>query len=341
MKNLILLFVFACGLGHAQGQTWNLIWSDEFSGTAVDNSKWTHEQGTGNWGWGNNELQYYTASTNNSFVSDGEMHIVAREQTINNSNYSSARLITKDKFFFQYGKVEARIKAPAGQGLWPAFWMLGQNIDEVSWPQCGEIDIMEHVNNNPYINGTVHFNNNGHVYQGAQYYTDVEEYHVYAIIWSPSSIRFFVDGTIYYTKNILNNTGSTEEFHNEFFFIMNLAVGGNWPGSPNSTTVFPAEMNLDYIRVYQQNTVGVNEETTQEINCYPNPANNVFNVENPFLSPTFTTKIFSLDGRLVYTESSQDRTTRISCSDWTNGMYFVECSNSNGESLKKLFLIQK
>jgi len=340
MKSKLLLFVFACGFGHSQGQTWNLIWSDEFNGTTIDNTKWTHELGTGDWGWGNNELQYYTASTNNSFASNGELHILAKEQVINNSDYSSARLITKDKFSFEYGKVEGRLKAPAGQGLWPAFWMLGQNIGSVGWPQCGEIDIMEHVNNNAYINGTVHYNNNGHVYQGGQYYTDVEEYHVYSIIWNPSSIRFFVDGNIYYTKNILNNVAGTEEFHNEFFFILNVAVGGNWPGSPNASTVFPSEMTVDYIRVYQQNTIGVEEETTQEINCYPNPAYNVFNVENPFLSPTFTCKIFALDGRLIYSESSQDRTTHIPCSDWTNGMYFVECTNSQGQSLKKLFLIQ-
>lgn len=340
MKFKFLLFVFACGFGHAQGQTWNLIWSDEFNGTSIDDTKWTHELGTGDWGWGNNELQYYTASTNNSFASNGELHILAKEQVINNSDYSSARIVTKDKFSFQYGKVEARLKAPAGQGLWPAFWMLGQNISTVGWPQCGEIDVLEHVNNNPYVNGTAHWNNNGHVYYGGQSYLNVEDYHNYSIIWNESTIRYFVDGIQFFSLNTANNINSTEEFHNNFFFILNLAVGGNWPGSPDASTVFPAEMVVDYIRVYQQNTIAVEEESANEINCYPNPANNVFNVDNPFLSPTFTCKIFALDGRLIYTETSQDRTTHILCDEWKSGTYFVECSNSKGESLKKLFLIQ-
>ncbi len=341
MKFKLLLFVFACGFGHAQGQTWNLIWSDEFNGSAIDDSKWTHELGTGDWGWGNNELQYYTASTNNSFVSNSELHILAKEQVINTSNYSSARIVTKDKFSFQYGKVEGRMKLPAGQGLWPAFWMLGQNISSVGWPQCGEIDIMEHVSNNSYVNGTAHWNNNGHVYYGGLYNTNIADYHVYSIIWNASSIRYFVDGNIYYTQNILNNVNSTEEFHNDFFFILNLAVGGNWPGIPDASTVFPAEMVVDYVRVYQQNTIGIEEETTQEINCYPNPANNLLNVVNPFTSPTFICKIYALDGRIIHTESSQDRTAHISCDNWSNGIYFVECTNPQGQSLKKLFLIQE
>ena len=145
IKKTISILILGLGAILAQGQTWQLIWADEFDGNSINASNWTHEIGTGFNGWGNNELQSYTNSSSNSSVSNGSLKINALEQPIGQSDYSSARIISKNKFSFQYGKIEARLKMPLGQGLWPAFWMLGQNIDAVSWPQCGEIDVVEHL----------------------------------------------------------------------------------------------------------------------------------------------------------------------------------------------------
>ena len=252
IKKTISILILGLGAILAQGQTWQLIWADEFDGNSINASNWTHEIGTGFNGWGNNELQSYTNSASNSSVSNGSLKINALEQPIGQSDYSSARIISKNKFSFQYGKIEARIKMPLGQGLWPAFWMLGQNIDAVSWPQCGEIDVVEHVNNSPEINGTMHWDAGGHAYWGGSTPCDASQFHTYSVIWDETAIRWYLDDVEYHSANIENNVNSTEEFHQDFFLIMNVAVGGNWPGSPNVSTVFPATMEVDYIRVYQE-----------------------------------------------------------------------------------------
>ncbi|GEP64157.1 hypothetical protein CBE01nite_19250 [Clostridium beijerinckii] len=232
---------------------WNLAWSDEFNGTNINTSNWKYE--TGGDGWGNNELEYYTNRFENARIENGNLVIEARKENYNGMNYTSARLKSQGLKNWTYGKVEARMKLPAGQGVWPAFWMLGENISQVSWPKCGEIDIMEHINNESAIHGTIHWDstgNNTHAqYGAASPNIDVTQYHVYSIEWDASSIKWFVDGTQYLEANIANNINGTEEFHKPFFILFNLAVGGNWPGNPDGSTPFPAKMYVDYVRVYQ------------------------------------------------------------------------------------------
>lgn len=232
---------------------WNLAWSDEFNGTSINTSNWKYE--TGGDGWGNNELEYYTNRSENARIENGNLVVEARKENYNGMNYTSARLKSQGLKNWTYGKVEARMKLPAGQGVWPAFWMLGENISQVSWPKCGEIDIMEHINNESAIHGTIHWDstgNNTHAqYGAASPNIDVTQYHVYSIEWDASSIKWFVDGTQYLEANIANNINGTEEFHKPFFILFNLAVGGNWPGNPDGSTPFPAKMYVDYVRVYQ------------------------------------------------------------------------------------------
>lgn len=232
---------------------WNLAWSDEFNGTNINTSNWKYE--TGGDGWGNNELECYTNRSENARIENGNLVIEARKENYSGMNYTSARLKSQGLKNWTYGKVEARMKLPAGQGVWPAFWMLGENISQVSWPKCGEIDIMEHINNESAIHGTIHWDstgNNTHAqYGAASPNIDVTQYHVYSIEWDASSIKWFVDGTQYLEANIANNINGTEEFHKPFFILFNLAVGGNWPGNPDGSTPFPAKMYVDYVRVYQ------------------------------------------------------------------------------------------
>ncbi len=247
------MFLTICSLTMKGQTTWSLIWSDEFSGNTLNSDNWNFDIGTGNWGWGNNELQYYTNSYQNIFLANGVLHIMAKQQSFGTSNYTSSRINTSNKFNFTYGRLEARIKLPMGQGLWPAFWLLGQNINEVSWPACGEIDVMEHVNNNDYINGTLHWNQNGHQYNGSTASFDPNTFHQYMIEWDETKIQWFIDGINFKTVNITSNSMSA--FHEPFFIILNLAVGGLWPGSPDNTTLFPSEMLVDYIRYYQPDVV--------------------------------------------------------------------------------------
>ncbi len=231
-----------------------LVWRDEFDGPTIDPNNWTHEIGTGDWGWGNNELEYYTDRAENSFISDGKLVIEAREESFSGSNYTSARMITANKQEFVYGRVDVRAKLPEGQGLWPAIWMLGANIWDVSWPQCGEIDIMELVGHEPNkIHGTSHFNNNNSPLGGSYSLGNekfIEEFHVFSVVWEEDQIKWLMDDIQYYSVT-KSNVGSNYPFNNNFFFILNVAVGGNWPGSPDATTVFPQRMFVDYIRIFQ------------------------------------------------------------------------------------------
>lgn len=244
----------------ARAQSWNLVWSDEFDGTSVNTSNWSFETGGG--GGGNNELEYYTNGSN-ATVSGGMLTITANRSSgglscwYGTCQYTSARMVTRGKREFTYGKIEARMALPVGQGLWPAFWMLGTNIGSVGWPACGETDIMEHINSESQVYGTIHWDAGGYAsYGGSTGVSNPAAFHVYTIEWTPDSIKWFVDGAQYHEANIQNNINSTEEFHRSFFILLNLAVGGNWPGSPNGSTPFPARLYVDYVRVYEQGSGG-------------------------------------------------------------------------------------
>ncbi|MDB5126866.1 family 16 glycosylhydrolase [Mucilaginibacter sp.] len=223
-----------------------LVWSDEFNGSSVDGSKWNIDNGNPNV---NNEKEYY--SPGNVAVTGGNLVITAKNQSMGGQPYTSGKITTAGKFTVKYGRIEARIKLPAFQGSWPAFWMLGSNIGQVNWPQCGEIDIMEQTNTSNTTLGTMHWNNNGHVYYGGNtQVNNVTDYHIYAVEWDANSIKWFVDGTLFHTGNIQNNINSTEEFQLPFFLILNLAVGGDLPGNTINNGALPANMLVDYVRVY-------------------------------------------------------------------------------------------
>ena len=244
---------------------WDLIWSDEFdaeANTPIDDASWTCE--VGGWGWGNNEFQYYTTSLENvAHDGEGNLAIHALEQSPEDGDcwygtceYTSARCITLDKVEFTYGRVEARIRLPYGQGVWPAFWMLGANFPEVDWPASGEIDIVENVGHERQtVHGTIHgpgysgSSGVGNSYSINENFSD--DYHIFAIDWDPYVIRWYVDGELYGTASIDNIGNSKWVYDQDFFLITNIAVGGNWPGSPDETSEFPQTMLIDYVRVYQ------------------------------------------------------------------------------------------
>ena len=249
----------AGGGGGGGGGNGGATWSDEFDSINLNN--WTFEVGGG--GWGNNELQYYTNGNNASIRYDASagsnvLVIEARREGGNNCwygacQYTSSRMISAGKREFGYGRVEARIKLTQTQGGWPAFWMLGNNIGSVGWPACGEIDIMEHVNNEGQIHGTIHWQDHNGLY--AQYSgsagANATGWHVYAVERDANEIRWYLDGNLYHAADISGGVNGTSEFHRNFFLIMNFAVGGNWPGSPDGSSSFPQRMYVDYVRYYQ------------------------------------------------------------------------------------------
>lgn len=229
---------------------YTLIWSDEFDGSALNMADWTYE--TGNHGWGNNELQNYT-NGNNAYVSNGKLVIEAKNE---GGGYTSSRIITQGKQSFKYGRIDIRAKLPQGQGIWPALWMLGDNFNTAGWPACGEIDIMELIGHQPgRTYGTVHWSDNdgnhadhsGHKNLSSGIFAD--EYHVFSVIWTDQKITWYLDDVAFHVISITE--GHLSEFHEKFFFIFNVAVGGNWPGNPDASTTFPQRMVVDYVRVFQ------------------------------------------------------------------------------------------
>ena len=271
------VFLAAAGLlaqgGSAQKpktpEGYTLVWSDEFNGkngSLPDASKWIYDIG-GN-GWGNHELEYYTNRAENARMEDGKLVITARQESYAGPdgakfNYTSARLKTQGLFSQAYGRFEARIKLPAGQGIWPAFWMLGENFKSVGWPKCGEIDIMENVGKEPGINhGSLHGPSSTSptsdmtatiALPAGQKLSD--DFHIYTVEWEPETARFYLDANLYamFTAAQWPARG-TWVFDHPFFIILNVAVGGDWPGSPDGTTVFPQTMQVDYVRVYKRKT---------------------------------------------------------------------------------------
>jgi beta-glucanase (GH16 family) len=244
---------------------WRLVWNDEFDGSAIDGSKWSFEV-NGN-GGGNNELQYYTARSKNARVENGHLVIEAHKEAYSGPDgtrqYTSARLRSLGKGDWLYGRIEARMKLPQGQGMWPAFWMLPTDNKYGNWAASGEIDILEAINTNAAggntIYGSIHFGNtwpnNMHTTVATTPAGNIAaNYHTYAVEWEPRQIRWYVDNVLYSTQSQWQSGGGAypAPFDQRFHALLNLAVGGNWPGSPNNATVFPQRMEVDYVRVYQK-----------------------------------------------------------------------------------------
>jgi beta-glucanase (GH16 family) len=240
------------------GPGWKLVWSDEFNGTALNLKNWKHE--TGNHGWGNNELETYTDSPENASVRNGKLTIKAIKTE---KGYTSARIKTQGLQSWKYGKIAARMRLPYGQGIWPAFWMMGDNIEEIGWPKAGEIDIMEMIGGgkgrDDTTHGTLHWEANGkHAsHGGSKQLPDGhifhQDFHIFEIEWDANDIAWKLDSKEYFKTSV--NTAAYPTmgaFHQPFFILLNLAVGGNWPGNPNETTVFPQTMEVDWVRVYQR-----------------------------------------------------------------------------------------
>ena len=249
MKNkfIFALLFFTLQL---QAKAWKLVWSDEFSYTGLpDSTRWRHETGNIK----NNELERYTFRRfENSKVENGNLLIIAKKENYQGASYTSSRLSTDSLFNFTYGKIEARIKAPKGKGIWPAFWLLGQNINKVGSPQCGEIDIMEHVNNENFIHSAMHWDKNGLISFEGTKECDIQKFHIYTVEWNKNKIKWYLDGKKYLEGKINKKKQNADEFRKPFYIILNIAVGGNWPGKPDDTTLFPAIMSVDYIRIYKK-----------------------------------------------------------------------------------------
>lgn len=266
----IFLFITSCSdsstssTDNGDELEYQLIWSDEFDGNELNMDNWSFELGDGCHlgvnlcGWGNNELQYYTDRTENIFVQDGSLHIVARDERFQNKNYTSARIRTIDKGDWKFGRFEIRAKLPEGQGIWPAVWMLPTEEVFGGWPRSGEIDIMELVGHRPStVHGTVHYGpvwpqnqNKGNTYSlSSGKFSD--DFHVFSIEWMEDEINWYVNDTLFHTVTPEILSPHNYPFNETFHLILNLAVGGNWPGNPNSSTRFPQTLEVDYIRVYQ------------------------------------------------------------------------------------------
>jgi beta-glucanase (GH16 family) len=276
LSAVLFLFASSCGGGGAIAQPpvlppstgFTLTWSDEFSspnGSAPDASKWTYDIGGS--GWGNQELESYTSRMQNAQIQNGNLVITAMQENYTGAdgiarNYTSARLKTQNLFTQAYGRFEARIKIPKGQGMWPAFWMLGNDISQNGWPKCGEIDIMENIGREPgMVHGSLHGPSSVAPTSDAtstislpagQNYAD--DFHIYAVEWEPGTVRFYVDSNNYATFTQAQwPAGGQWVFDHPFFIILNVAVGGSWPGSPDASTQFPQQMLVDYVRVYSKN----------------------------------------------------------------------------------------
>lgn len=266
-KSLMLVasffLVLSCSTDETQTVTTitNLVMSDEFDTSgAPDSGLWSYDIGTGNpisgAGWGNNELQYYTDSPENVKVQNGMLHLTALKESFMGSGYTSGRILTKGSFEQAYGRYEARIQLPYGQGIWPAFWLIGNDIDTVGWPQCGEIDIMEYRGQTPTtMIGTVH----GPGYSadesiGKEYTLDNDrfdtDFHVFGIEWGPEYINFYVDDVLY-NQITPDDVAGEWVYDHPFYIILNVAVGGDFVGAPNADTTFPQTMLVDYVRVYK------------------------------------------------------------------------------------------
>ena len=337
-------------------QNWQLVWEDDFNGSSLDQSKWVHDIGTGSqygmWGWGNGELQYYQPQ--NTTLNNGIAKIEVKEEPngiIDSwsaiSYFSSSKITTKGLFNFRYGKVEARIKTIDGQGFWPAFWMLPSNG---SWPCDGEIDIMEQWGNDYLTNstsgaahlGTCPYSSSTHFYETSSSYISSgsygDDFHTYSVIWKEDTITWYVDEIELFSLNPSSYwsipSQSAWPFNaNEWYLMINLAIT---QAGPNSNTVFPNQMEIDYVRVYQENlTNSINIDDKNKYIVFPNPANDVLTIQGKNVSRI---KIFNIHGNIVLSKNVNNN-KKVDISILNKGMYLVELEDYFGFKINKKVII--
>jgi len=256
---VVLAGILTIELAAAPAQAgWNLVWDDEFNGTTIDTNHWTFETGNHD-GWGNSEMEFYTGRTENACVSNGVLHIIARRDSTNDCEYTSARMKSQGLFSQKYGRFVFRARFPHGKGFWPALWLMPQDSIYGDWPECGEIDIVENKGDYPaVVQGTIHYAGpEGMHRQATDLYTfrpgnGADAFHTYALEWTTNSISWFVDNELYETQTNWSTPSAPypAPFNQPFYIIMNLAVGGEYDGAPDTNTIFPGEMQVDYVRVY-------------------------------------------------------------------------------------------
>lgn len=339
-----------------------VVWSDEFDGTSLDSDKWTPQIGDGCpglCGWGNNELQYYRAE--NATVSDGTLKITARDEAFGGRQYTSARIRTLGKGEWTFGRFEARIKLPYGQGIWPAFWMMPTDEVYGGWPMSGEIDIMEMVGHQPdVIHGTIHFGdawpNNRHT--GASWRlpegTYSDDFHVFAVEREPGLIRWYVDDVLYGFRNASHTAPHEWPFDERFHFILNVAVGGNWPGNPDATTQFPQVMEVDYVRACAFDSSAVSTQAPARDlpeshslgQNYPNPFHSWTELSYRLVRPVHVTlRVYNLLGEHVATlvdglQESGDHLARFDAVGLPGGVYVFRLDAGGYQEVRKMTLLR-
>jgi beta-glucanase (GH16 family) len=356
MKVRIIFFLISLFVFSSNAQNWQLVWEDDFNGSSLDQSKWVHDIGTGSqygmWGWGNGELQYYQPQ--NTTLNNGIAKIEVKEEPNGiidswsaTSYFSSSKITTKGLFNFRYGKVEARIKTIDGQGFWPAFWMLPSNG---SWPCDGEIDIMEQWGNDYLTNstsgaahlGTCPYSQSTHFYETSSSYISsgsyADDFHTYSVIWKEDTITWYVDEIELFSLNPSSYwsipSQSAWPFNaNEWYLMINLAIT---QAGPNSNTVFPNQMEIDYVRVYQENlTNSINIDDKNKYIVFPNPANDVLTIQGKNVS---SIKIFNIHGNIVLSKNVNNN-KKVDISILNKGMYLVELEDYFGFKINKKVII--
>jgi beta-glucanase (GH16 family) len=342
--SLLLLGFLEAGTPMAHGQALSLVWSDEFNSVTssnVDTTKWEFESGN-NGGWGNNELEFYTGRTNNAFVAGGLLHIHAQVENTNGFRFTSARMKTQDQYWFTYGRVEWRSRFPSGVGMWPALWMMGTNIANLGWPACGEIDVVESPGNPSFEQGSLH--NGGTISDVTTVFTnfvggDVTAFHVYDLDWTSTSIVWSVDGVAYETRT--QWTSSTSKpfpfpYNQPFFLLMNFATGGNYVGNPSTNAIaasLPAEIQVDYVRVYQAGLPTVPPSTVTGLTATQSGASVLLNWNTANNAASYFVKRSLVSGGPYTTNANPSATTYTdtTATNCTTYYYVVSGVNNIGE----------
>lgn len=337
----------ACG---TCADSMTMVWSDEFAGPNISAANWNFEQGTGDWGWGNNELQNYTNRADNATIANGNLVITARQENYQGSSYTSARMTTRNKVDFTYGRWEARISLPQGQGIWPAFWLMPTNSVYGGWPRSGEIDIMEMLGHQTdRVYGTLHYGpdpGDGHIHTGEPYYHPTNgsfagNFHEFAMEWEPEQIRWFVDGVQVQEQLARDLSPFFWPFQQDFYIILNVAVGGQWPGNPNASTTFPQQMMVDYVRVYQKSTVGTAYASPNapapSLNLFPNPTQDRVWLQTSDQTPVWdNVTVRDASGRAVLHHTHFPAHQAVDVSALPAGVYAVEAQAGNRRFVQKL-----